>query len=110
MAETNGGYDTGIPHDEMSVEELREEYAELHEQMMSGVLEANRHDRMMGAWNELRERTEVEQPECPECGARNWGFSDHTECRDCAFGPADTDLLNDIQSAWDSIMHAEVSA
>lgn len=90
---------------DLSLEELREEYEELTERRFSHTITEEGRERRGEIWTELLERTDVEQPECPECGARSWGFSDHTECMDCEYGPRmnEQDLIDDIQTAWDKI-------
>lgn len=95
--------------DEMGLEAIREEYSELRERSVSGSATEPEWNRIGELWNELRERTEVEQPECPACGARDWGFSDHIECSRCGTAPAPDaqNLRDEIQSAWEQMMHAD---
>lgn len=70
---------------EMSLEELREEWqsSDFHEidPRTHPLLWERAHD----LWDELVERSDVEQPECPECGARNWGggWDQPSHCREC---------------------------
>jgi hypothetical protein len=93
----------------MDLDELRDEYTTLREEQFSGVLDIEGVARVSDLWHELRRRTDVDQPECPECAARNWGFSDHTSCNACGYAPGmdEQDLLDRIQSAWDQIMHGQ---
>jgi len=85
---------------------LTQEYAELNERRFSRTASEADRERRIAVWNELLERTDVEQPECPECGSQRWGFTDHTECMSCGYGPTDPELLGEIQSAWDQVMAA----
>ncbi|MWG36454.1 hypothetical protein [Halomarina oriensis] len=115
--------------DQMSDEALQREYADLREESVAMSISDEESvamsisdeesvamsisdeesDRLADLWNELTRRSDVQQPKCPECGARDWGFSDHIECRDCGYGThsEEDELRQDIQSAWNRIMHGE---
>lgn len=101
--------DFSVDVSDLDVETLREEHAELNERKFSRTLSADGQERLGDVWAELRQRVDVDQPECPECGARNWVFTDHTECAECSFGPRmdDEELLEEIQLAWDRIAGRE---
>lgn len=91
------------PND-LSDVELAAEYRELNERRFSHTISEEGRERRSVVWGELLERTDVQQPECPECSGRNWGFTDHTVCVECDYAPEDADLLDDIQSSWDAVM------
>lgn len=95
-----------VQPDEMEYDEIAREYQDLKDADLSGGLEDPLIDRLVDLWDELRERSAVEQPECPACGARNWRFIDHTECAACDYAPEmdEQDLLNDIQVSWQKIL------
>jgi len=95
----------GTDVEDLDTSTLREEYEELNERRFSHTITENGRNRRVNIWQELRHRSDVLQPECPECGARNWTFTDHTECSDCGYGLSmgDEALLQEVQSAWDQI-------
>lgn len=107
-----------IPVGEMEVDALREQYKKLSEELYYGYAphihdwHEDAHDRMMSVWNELRSRVDVNRPECPECGARDWGQSpgDPKRCGDCGFevfGEDDEELRKEIDDAWSVILDGE---
>lgn len=103
--ESDEGMDRPDP-EEMDMDSLRTTYANLREESMSGLLDESEWEWMHDAWNELRSRVDVDQPECPECGARNWGFGDHISCNECDRPTEfdEDDLRAEIQKAWTAII------
>ncbi|GGO03666.1 hypothetical protein [Haloarcula pellucida] len=99
----------GVDVEVLSLETLQREYQELTERRFSSTLDEQERQRRATVWQELCGRMDVQQPACPECGTRSWGFSDHTECTGCSHAPTDQDLLTDIQRSWEQIIHGGVS-
>lgn len=97
---------------DMTLEELREEYSDLTEKMHTGEVRAIDDDGLWGRahqiWDEIRSRVDVQEPRCPECGARKWGQSmgNPKHCRGCGMELYDPDdeLRSDIEGAWNEIM------
>lgn len=94
--------------DEMSIEELREEFQEVADEVdfrepYEG--QADVWDRHEELWNALEERSNVEQPECPECGHRGWGQSpgDPVVCLECSH-MASRSLEESVHESWDRIV------
>ena len=106
MSESSAGDTERSEPAEMELKDLREAYANLREESMSGLLDDAEWDWMEDAWNELRKRVDIQQPECPECGARNWGFGEHISCRACGRGTEfeEDDLRKEIQISWTAII------
>lgn len=94
------------PISELSLSDLRTEYKNLTEAWVSGRLSEAERERRADMWATLLNRTDVEQPACPNCGARNWGFGDHIACRECDHATAyeDDELRAEIQAAWNRIL------
>jgi hypothetical protein len=94
------------PIEELSLADLREDYKNLTEAWLSNRLSESERERRAKMWTALQRRTDVDQPACPNCGARNWGFSDHIECRACDYATAyeEDDLRAEIQTAWNRIL------
>lgn len=98
--------------EDMSLEELREEYSELstaiHERTVRAIDDDGLWNRAHEMWDELRSRVDVQEPECPECGARKWGQAsgEPKHCRGCGMDLYDPDdeLRSDIEDAWSEIM------
>ncbi|MCD2204382.1 hypothetical protein [Halobacterium sp. KA-6] len=106
LREHPGQVNYGTAPEALDEATLTQEYRELNERRFSHTASEADRERRQQVWNELLERTDVEQPECPECGSHRWGFTDHTECTDCGYGPTDPELLGEIQSAWEQITAA----
>lgn len=95
----------GIDVDVLDTETLQREYQELNERRFSQTIEERGRARRTVVWNELRDRMDVEQPECPKCSEQRWGFSDHTLCANCDYAPVDDEILGEIQRGWEQIIH-----
>lgn len=103
-----------VPQDtavsEMTRSELAAEYSEVGDELYFNTpTETERealHDRRMELWNELKSRVDVDLPECPECGDNSWSQTpgDPKECTGCGYKPTDTDLVAQIDDAWDTIL------
>lgn len=102
--------------EEMAVDELREEFKELSQLMAYDYAphlydwHEDAHQRQLSVWDELKERSDVEEPECPDCGARNWGQSpgDPKHCRECLRQVfREPELREEIDDAWDAILGGE---
>lgn len=100
-------YDTDP--EELSDDDLADEYLELNELRFSRMksLDEKEASRRTAVWQELRSRSDVEQPECPECGESKWTFTDHTECASCGHGPTDHELVDEVHRGWEQIVHGE---
>lgn len=93
--------------EEMELEELREEYSDL---AGLGPSEPWEQDRKMNIWYELCDRVDVDQPECPHCGERNWGQApgEPVRCNACDHPLGrDPELRQEIQNAWNEIMYGD---
>ena len=93
--------------DEMNLSELREEFAELQDRVdfwepYEGQEDA--WDRRDEVWKALEERTNVDQPECPECGGSRWRQApgDPVECHSCGW-TATAAVEEDVHNAWREI-------
>ena len=96
--------------DEMSLEELQIEYRTLDRFELNAMKHEDYWERIHQIWRELRDRTDVQQPKCPECGARNWGQSpgDPIHCNGCGKeGVHDDDLREVIYDAWRQMIGME---
>lgn len=73
------------PLDEMTLEELRNEYRRMDPRELNAMKDPEEWERYHSLWNELLDRTDVQQPECPDCGARDWGqaLDNPPHCREC---------------------------
>jgi len=62
------------------------------------------HERQEEVWREIRDRSESEEPKCPECGAQRWAQSpgDPAYCRECGH-EARAPRENAIHKAWDAM-------
>ena len=96
----------------LPTDELQEEYADLQEQHASSIItpeeDGEIYDRKLRIWRELRERAEVEQPKCPDCGGRSWGqnIGEPIHCNECGKeGVQDDDLRAEIHESWQVILN-----
>jgi len=101
--------------DDMSLEELQVEYRTLDQFELHAMEHPDYWERYPDIWKELKERTDVQQPECPDCGARDWGQTpgDPIHCTCGKEGVRDKELREEIYEAWDRIigvLDEEVSA
>lgn len=99
--------DGGVDPEEMSLEDLREEYLEVAD---IGYSDPDKDERKMALWHELRDRVDVEQPECPTCGERNWGQApgEPVMCNACGDSLGkNPELREEIQAAWNEIMYGD---
>jgi predicted RNA-binding Zn-ribbon protein involved in translation (DUF1610 family) len=99
------------PVDESSGEELVEQHSELAGHIHPGYQphihnwHETVHERCDALWSEIRNRTETDEPPCPDCGGRRWGQAagDPVHCRQCGHeGPAETE--NAVHEAWDAMI------
>lgn len=96
---------------EMAHDELRSEWEVTYERTEFGPLDDEEReeiwDRRQALWDELEARADVDQPECPECGAQEWAQSvgDPKHCVGCGFMLAarHEDLIDEINQAWSQI-------
>lgn len=105
IPETDGGEGPRPDPEKMALEELREEYRNRAD---IGYSDPEDQDRKMALWYELRDRTDVEQPACPECGEGNWGQApgEPVQCNSCGeYLGENPELRQEIQNAWNEIMH-----
>lgn len=88
--------------------EIREEYRDLTERRVHGALPDEQADRMLALWTELKSRSDTEEPECPECGVRRWGWSpgEPIACMKCdlTLGENHEELIEDVENAWNAIV------
>jgi len=98
--------------EEMTLAELREELDELQERVdfwepYEGQEAA--WDRRDEVWAALRERADVDVPECPDCGGQRWGQSpgDPVECLECSAN-ATADVEEGVHDAWNAIAEGRV--
>lgn len=98
------------PFDQMTLSELQGGYKNLHQAMYDGEISALEDEedweRYHDMWDELVERADVGQPECPECGARDWAqeMDGPIYCRDCHFERPSLETRNAVRDAWEKIM------
>lgn len=90
--------------EEMTLEQLREEYNELNEivdvwEPYEGQEEA--WDRQQEVWRALEKRSDVEIPECPKCDGRRWSQApgDPVVCHTCGW-TATGSMENNVHEAW----------
>lgn len=100
------------PVDEMTHEALAEEYSEIGDELFFGGLpdddeRDDLYDRRMELWQEMKSRVEVTLPDCPECGDDRWSQTpgDPKQCSGCGFEPRRSDLIEDINEAWRTILN-----
>lgn len=93
------------------LDDLRNEWTRLHMALEEGALNEADEDRIREIWDELAERSDVDQPPCPECDARDWYWVPGKPyfCRDCGFGLTDTYSyrLDAVRDAVDSIANGK---
>lgn len=100
---------------DMELEELREEYLELRDEIdffSSFEQQSDLFDRLEVLWGELRSRVDVDRPECPKCGAQHWSQTpgDPVYCRNCSHEVGSADLEDAVHDAWNQIIHGEGDA
>lgn len=76
----------------MDVEELREHYESLYNELDSRVPEDEQQDvweRHLEVWRELEERVSADYPECPTCDSTDWVFDQDgvPSCSECGEVP-----------------------
>jgi hypothetical protein len=93
--------------DEMTLVELRKEFSELQDKVdfwkpYEGQEEV--WDRRDEVWKALRERADVDIPECPECNGQHWSQApgDPVECLECGW-TATREVEEGVHNAWDRI-------
>lgn len=100
--------------EDMSLEELQIEYRTLDQFELNAAEHEEYWERYHQIWREIKERTEVQEPPCPECGGRSWSQSpgEPLYCGKCGKeGVYDDDLREAIHTAWDRMLGmGEVSA
>lgn len=100
---------TNRPVDQLSQAALKAEWSEAYERIASGTTEDldAAWDRRHELWQEMRDRTDADSPECPECGASSWSqeLGGPKHCNGCGFAPTDEDmeLIQEIDSYWRSV-------
>ncbi|MDS0280041.1 hypothetical protein NDI85_19845 [Halomicroarcula sp. S1AR25-4] len=100
---------TNRPVGDLSQAALKAEWSEAYERLASGTVEDRdgTWDRRRDLWQEMRERTNADPPECPECGATSWSqeFGGPKHCNGCGWAPTDEDmeLIQRIDSYWSSV-------
>lgn len=104
------------PVEDLDGEKLVEQQSELVQQLWDSY-QPHVHDwhekvqmRQTKVWQEIRDRAETEEPECPECDSRHWGQSpgDPAYCSCCGY-EAPGEVEEEIHEAWDA-MREEVKA
>lgn len=101
------------PLSEQSIDELRAAFVDITDRLVENDLDESTTDQLqergVAIWEELCERTDVDQPECPECTARDWWSDGLAYCRGCGWqpGPADAQTLRDVIDAQDAILDAD---
>ncbi|AAV44352.1 unknown (plasmid) [Haloarcula marismortui ATCC 43049] len=105
---------TDRPVEDLSKAALVAEWNEAYEQLQSGTAldRDSVWDRRRELWTEMRNRTDAEPPECPECGGDRWkqSMGGPKHCSDCglALGEDHAELIQAIDSYWSSVQAAEV--
>lgn len=95
---------------EMNRSELVSEYAEVGDELYFNTPTETEHENLLNRrvelWNELKSRVDVNLPDCPECGNDSWMQTpgDPKECSNCQYKPTDTDLVEQIDDAWNTIL------
>lgn len=110
------GVDMDTPVEDLDDERLADLYRELAGLLDRGYAphihewHEDAHERKSDVWQEIRSRTDVEEPECPECGARHWGQApgDPVYCCEC-YTEGGHDIEVQVHDVWDAMME-EVSA
>ena len=118
---TDGGVDdvkhtvTDRPVADLSTAALKAEWSEASEQLrgpMSDERQETVHDRRIVLWTEMRDRTDAEPPECPECGGQGWSqtMGDPKHCTSCGLelGPRRQDLVEEIDAYWRSVLAVDI--
>ncbi len=95
------------PHEdveEMSVEELREEYTTYDIASLS--VEHPYWDRHVEVWAELESRDVVDFPNCPECGNDRWRFEvgGPPHCAECRHRPTTAELEQEVHQASQKLL------
>lgn len=94
--------------EKMDQDELTQEWHNAYERTEFGPLDDSERDevwdRRRDLWQEMKSRSDVEPPECPECGGQRWvqAVGDPKHCGNCdlVLGPDHEDLIDQINSAW----------
>lgn len=105
---------TDRPVEELSHEDLREEYSQINDDLYhTGMPTAERneelYERRDEIWAEMKSRVEFEYPECPECGSSHqWSQTpgDPKQCGSCGYHPQKTEIIEQIDEAWNTILNA----
>lgn len=111
-SESTSGFEfASTPVEELNMVALRDHYDELTNRLFAtdpslGDTAEVLYQRTTDVWSELCERSEVEQPACPECDVRDWGqkFGGPVICKRCGHRVADRDLEEQIREAWNEIL------
>lgn len=104
---------TDRPVEDLSKPALVAEWNEAYEQLQSGTAldRDSVWDRRQDLWMEMRNRTDAEPPECPECGGDRWkqSMGGPKHCSDCglALGEDHADLIQEIDSYWSFVQSAD---
>jgi hypothetical protein len=100
--------------EEMSVEELREEYQTFDVGALSSDHDDERWERHLELWRELESRDLVEFPECPRegCECRRWRFTPGgpASCAECGEQVHDADQSEKVHGAAKRLIHGGETA
>jgi len=115
---TDGGQDRDdIKHEvtqrdvsDLSKAALYAEWSQAYEQLLGTVPDERRDDlwnRRRELWSEMRDRTDANPPECPECGHTRWQqeFGGPKSCCECGWTPTadEMDLIDAIDRYWSKV-------
>lgn len=97
--------------EEMTLEELREEFREVREEMDPFAPydeQPELSDRRRELWREIHDRTDVGPPKCKECGERRWSQAtgEPVVCDGCGYA-AGSATETAVHDAWDRMLGGE---
>ena len=102
--------DTADPVAELDGSELLDQHREivqaLYDDDRPGYDVSNEAiERAEALWSEVRSRTETDEPQCPDCGARRWAQAagEPAICQGCG-REARAEMEADVHDAWDEMM------
>ena len=112
--DTTGTAEPPDPED-MTHEELRVAWKNITEKLETPVadpdLDMQLHVLKQEYWTEMKDRTDAEPPECPECEAQQWSQTpgEPKVCMRCNFelGPRHDDLVAEINQYWQKVKSPE---